>query len=245
MKFPKLTSVFHTHVEGKASSFQLPSLDLLDPSPPAQKEEEDIDARCRTLEDALRSFGVESRVLQVNQGPIISSFEIEPARGVKVSQITSLADDIALVLKASRVRVVAPIPGKSAVGVEIPNLNPRFVYLREVLESDQFGKASSKLAIGLGRDILGRPLVANLGEMPHLLVAGTTGSGKTVCLSSIIVGILFQATPHIVPEDSAVRPRRSTSGRQAPPPPAQWFPNRRRERQPTREQVASPVQRRP
>ncbi len=185
-------------VEKKAaSSFQLPPLDLLNPPLPVGVEE-DIDARCKTLEDALRSFGVECRVVQVNQGPIVSSFEIEPARGVKVSQITSLADDIALVLKASRVRVVAPIPGKSAVGVEIPNLNPRFVYLREVLESDQFRKAASRLAIGLGTDILGRPLVADLGEMPHLLVAGTTGSGKTVCLSSIIVGILFQATPEEV-----------------------------------------------
>lgn len=190
--------VVHTHVEGKPSSFQLPSLDLLDPSPPAQGEEEDLDARCRGLEDALRSFGVESRVLQVNQGPIISSFEIEPARGVKVSQITSLADDIALVMKASRVRVVAPIPGKSAVGIEIPNLTPRFVYLREVLESQKFRKDSSKLAIGLGKDILGRPLVANLGEMPHILIAGTTGSGKTVCLNTIILSILFQATPEEV-----------------------------------------------
>ncbi len=190
--------VIHTHERGAPSSFQLPPLDLLDPPPPLQREEEDIDARCRTLEDALRSFGVESRVVQVNQGPIISSFEIEPARGVKVNRITSLADDIALVLKASRVRVVAPIPGKSAVGIEVPNLNPRFVYLREVLESQEFRRASSKLALGLGKDILGRPLIADLWEMPHLLVAGTTGSGKTVCLNSIILSILFQATPEEV-----------------------------------------------
>ena len=192
----KSEPVIHKHEEGKTSSeFQLPPIDLLDPPPHVQKEEENIDSRCKILEDALRSFGVESRVVQVNQGPVISSFEIEPARGVKVSRITALADDIALVLKASRVRVVAPIPGKSVVGIEIPNKNPHFVYLKEVMQSAAFSKSSSKLTLGLGKDIFGKPLITDLHDMPHLLIAGTTGSGKTICLNSIILSILFQATP--------------------------------------------------
>ena len=182
----------------KTGKFQLPPLDLLDLPAITHGEEEDIDKKCRILEDALRSFGVENRVVQVNQGPIISSFEVEPARGVKVSQITSLADDIARVLKTSRVRILAPVPGKSVVGIEVPNLNPRFVYLREILESSEFKKVGSKLALGLGKDIIGKPVVADIGEMPHLLVAGTTGSGKTVCLNSIILSFLFNATPEEV-----------------------------------------------
>ena len=189
---PSMTGEFHP---GK---FELPPLELLNlPSSPVGKEQ-DINEKCRLLEDALRSFGVESRVVQVNEGPVVSSFEIEPARGVKVSQIASLSDDIALVLRATRVRIVTPVPGKSVVGIEIPNLYPRFVTLREVLESPDFRKSDSKLVLGLGKDIVGKPLIVDLSEMPHLLIAGTTGSGKTICLNSIILSILFQATPEDV-----------------------------------------------
>ena len=197
---PRRTILTEPPIQGgkKSGEFQLPPLDLLDPPPPLSKGEENVEEKCRTLEDALRSFGVESHVVQVNQGPIVSSFEVEPARGVKVNQITSLADDIALVLKTSRVRILAPVPGKSVVGIEVPNLNPRFVYLREVLESPEFSRADSKLAVGLGKDIIGKPLIADLEGMPHLLVAGTTGSGKTVCLNSIILSFLFNATPEEV-----------------------------------------------
>ncbi len=177
--------------------FQLPPIDLLHLPVPSRKEE-NVNEKCLRLEDAMRSFGVESRVVQVNEGPVVSSFEIEPARGVKVSQFTSLADDIALVLKTSRVRIITPVPGKSVIGIEVPNLYPRFVTLREVLESPEFGTTDSKLALGLGKDIVGTPLVAELGQMPHLLIAGTTGSGKTICLNSIILSILFNATPEEV-----------------------------------------------
>jgi DNA segregation ATPase FtsK/SpoIIIE, S-DNA-T family len=133
----------------------------------------------------------------VNIGPIVSSFEVEPARGVKLSQITSLADDIALIMKTQSVRI-SPIPGKSVIGIEVPNKNPRFVHLREVLESSEFRSAPPPLILGLGTDIHGKPLIANLADMPHLLVAGTTGSGKTVCLNTIILSILFNAAPEEV-----------------------------------------------
>ncbi len=199
-ELPKRITTAETRPERRKFSpgvFQLPPIDLLH-LPTSSRKEENVNEKCLRLEDAMRSFGVESRVVQVNEGPVVSSFEIEPARGVKVSQFTSLADDIALVLKTSRVRIVTPVPGKSVIGIEVPNLYPRFVTLREVLESPEFGKTDSKLALGLGKDIVGTPLVAELGQMPHLLIAGTTGSGKTICLNSIILSILFNATPEEV-----------------------------------------------
>ncbi len=178
-----------------AGDFKLPPLELL--SPPESRGRggnEDITAKTQILQDAFHSYGVNCRVADVNIGPIVSSFEVEPARGVKLSQITSLADDIALVMKTQSVRI-SPIPGKSVVGIEVPNRNPRFVHLREILASEEFRSVHSPLVLGLGTDILGKPLAANLSDMPHLLVAGTTGSGKTICLNAIILSILFNASP--------------------------------------------------
>lgn len=151
------------------------------------------------LEETLLSFGIEARVVNVAKGPAITRYELQPARGVKVSKITSLSDDIALNMAAAGgVRIEAPIPGKSAVGIEIANSSIATVTLREVLESREFKEHSSKLAVALGKDIAGTPVVADLARMPHLLIAGATGSGKSVCINSIIASILYKATPEEV-----------------------------------------------
>lgn len=179
-----------------AGAFQLPSLSLLSlPPEPSRETREDLAKSSRVLEETLGHFGVQARVVQVNHGPRISSFELEPAPGVKVNKITSLSDDLALALKAVSVRIVAPVPGKSVVGVEIPNAKPQLVYLREILSSKRYREMDSSLPLALGKDIFGDPVVANLSEMPHLLLAGTTGSGKTVCVNSFILSILFRSRP--------------------------------------------------
>ena len=155
-------------------------------------------AKAKELEETLAHFGVEAKVAEIHQGPVITSFEVEPAVGVKVNRITSLENDIALGLKARSIRIVAPIPGKSTIGIEVPNDKPRIVSVKEVLSSSAFIEHPSKLKVALGKDILGEVVVADLGEMPHLLIAGTTGSGKTVCINSLIASILFNATPQEV-----------------------------------------------
>jgi len=177
--------------------YKLPSLDLLQSPPPIseRKIEENLQINSRILEETLADFDVEVKVSQVNQGPVITRYELEPAPGVKVNRITALADDIALAMKAQSVRIVAPIPGKAAVGVEVPNSSTTLVYLKEILESPDFQDADSKLTMALGKDIAGTPIITDLGDMPHLLIAGATGSGKTVCVNSIITSMLFQATP--------------------------------------------------
>ena len=179
--------------------YKLPTLDLLT-SPPPEKERilgEDLESSASILEDTLQDFGIEAKVVNISKGPVITRYELQPAPGVKVNRITTLSDDIALVMKASTVRIVAPIPGKSAVGIEVPNQSSSLVYLREILESSEYQKkaASSKLAMALGKDISGKSVVADLGEMPHLLIAGTTGSGKTVCVNSLIMSMIYNATP--------------------------------------------------
>jgi len=151
-------------------------------------------ATARLLEEKLRDFGVEGRIVQVNPGPVVTMYEFEPAPGVKISQIVSLADDLALSLKAGSIRVVAPISGKSVVGIEVPNKKREIVHLREILEADAFNK-EEKLLMALGKDIFGAPVVANLEQMPHLLIAGATGTGKSVCLNSIICSLLSRCTP--------------------------------------------------
>lgn len=178
-------------------SYKLPGIDLLDSPPPLENRQiaEDIKENSKILEETLADFGVEVQVARVDRGPTITRYELEPASGVKVNRITALSDDIALAMKAQSVRIVAPIPGKGTVGVEVPNRTSAMVYLREVLESEEFQYESSKLLIALGKDISGSPIVADLAEMPHLLIAGTTGSGKTVCVNSIITSILFNSTP--------------------------------------------------
>jgi len=177
--------------------YKLPSLDLLD-SPPPTKEyqiKEDLTASSAILEDTLRDFGIEVRVSQVEKGPVITRYELEPSPGVKVNRVTALNDDIALAMKAQSVRIIAPIPGKSRIGVEVPNSTASLVYLKEVLLSSQFQEAKSKLTLALGKDTAGIPVVCDLAKMPHMLIAGTTGSGKTVCVNSIILSMLYNASP--------------------------------------------------
>ena len=177
--------------------YHLPSLDLLNDPPVVSsgKIQESLVSGAQVLETTLASFGVSVRVADIERGPVITRYELEPAPGVKVQKITALADDIALAMRASSVRIVAPIPGKNRVGIEVPNGGAASVYLKDVLSQSQFRSSSSKLMLALGKDISGHPLIADLAEMPHLMIAGTTGSGKTVALNSIIMSILFNASP--------------------------------------------------
>ena len=161
-------------------------------------QKQDMKSKARKLEKTLESFGVNAQVTQVHRGPAVTRYEVHPAVGVKVSRIVNLADDIALALAAKGIRIEAPIPGKSAVGIEVPNEDVSMVTLREVLESASFHQSESKLSIALGRDISGEPIVAQLNKMPHLLVAGATGSGKSVCINGIIASLLYKAKPHEV-----------------------------------------------
>jgi len=149
----------------------------------------------KLLQDTLASFGVKGKVTQVDMGPVVTRYELSPAPGIKVSKIVSLTDDIALALASTGIRLEAPIPGKSAIGIEVPNPEVSMVFLREVVQSSQFQSNRNKLAIALGMDIAGKPVVADLAGMLHLLVAGATGSGKSVCLNTLIASLLFKATP--------------------------------------------------
>lgn len=180
-----------------ASEYKLPSLELLDSPPPIgeRKIKEDLKTNSEILESTLLDFDIEAKVVRVEQGPVITRYELEPAPGVKVSRITALGDNIALVMKAQSVRIVAPIPGKGTVGVEVPNSSSSIVYLKEVLDSDEFRNSPSKLSLALGKDITGKPVIADLADMPHLLIAGTTGSGKTVCVNCLLMSLLFKMNP--------------------------------------------------
>ena len=177
--------------------FTLPPLDLLDPPKPwnNQVQEEAMVEQARKLELTLRHFGVEGRVTHITTGPVVSRFEYEPALGVKISKITGLADDLALALKALSIRIVAPVPGKGVLGIEIPNPKRQVVALREILSDAAYQKSASRLTLALGKDIMGAPVVTDLARMPHLLIAGATGSGKSVGLNAMILSILFKATP--------------------------------------------------
>lgn len=157
--------------------------------------ENELKQNAKKLVDTLNSFGVETRIVDIARGPSVTRYEIQPAAGVKISKITNLADDIALNLAASGVRIEAPIPNKAAVGIEIPNKNRQMVTLREVIDQQQYRDAKSKLTVALGKDITGDFVYSDLVKMPHLLIAGTTGSGKSVCLNTMIVSILYNATP--------------------------------------------------
>ncbi len=181
----------------EVAGFQLPSSDLLNSPPPMEerKIKDDLEKNSRILEETLSDFGIDVRVAQVEQGPIITRYELEPAPGVKITRIVSLSDDISLAMKASSVRVVAPIPGKARVGIEVPNTSSSLVYLKEILTSKEFQNVDSRLTMALGKDVSGKPLVTDLDDMPHLLIAGTTGSGKTVCVNTIITSLLFNNTP--------------------------------------------------
>jgi S-DNA-T family DNA segregation ATPase FtsK/SpoIIIE len=180
--------------------YQLPSMNLLH-SPPSEdrgQDEEELFANAEILESRLADFGVSGKVVQVSPGPVITRYEVKPAPGVKVSRFVNLADDLALAMRAQRIRVEAPIPGKDVVGIEIPNRQPSIVYLREILGSSPYRKKDSMLTLALGKTIAGEPFCADLARMPHLLIAGATGSGKSVCIHSIVASILYRATPNDV-----------------------------------------------
>lgn len=147
------------------------------------------------LVNTLKEFGVQTSLVGVSHGPSVTRYELQPNAGVKISRITGLADDIALRLAATGVRIEAPIPGKAAVGIEVPNKVSSPVCLRELVDSPEFRSAKSRLTVALGKDISGRIVLADLAKMPHLLIAGTTGSGKSVCTNSMIQSVLFRATP--------------------------------------------------
>jgi S-DNA-T family DNA segregation ATPase FtsK/SpoIIIE len=180
----------------KTDRWKLPDFDLLDPV--LKRVFLQDTETSKQLEKVLLDFGVKTKVIRVTRGPVITRYELTLAPGVKISKIVNLADDIALGLAARDVRIEAPIPGKAAIGIEVPNKEARPVPLREVLETTMFGKYSSKLKVAFGKDIADQPIIGDLIKMPHLLIAGATGSGKSVCITSIINSILFNATPEEV-----------------------------------------------
>ena len=181
----------------ESEDYRLPDPEMLsDPSGPMDRmSEEELKAQSEVLSRALRSFGVDGTVTEVRPGPVVTMYEFEPAPGTKVARIVNLADDLALALKAISLRIVAPLPGKSVVGIEVPNRSRETVSLREVIMSDAFRRARSRLTMALGKDIFGAPVTADLKTMPHLLVAGATGAGKSVSLNTMLLSILFSAKP--------------------------------------------------
>ena len=182
---------------GGAQSFQLPAVGALQ-APPASalsRTREELEANAATLKKKLADFGVDGHIVQASPGPVITSYEFEPAAGVKVSQVVNLADDLALAMKAAAVRIIGPIPGRGTVAVEVPNPESATVYLREILVSPEFVETKGKLPLALGKDTTGNPVVSDLTSMPHLLIAGSTGSGKSVGLNTMICSLLYKATP--------------------------------------------------
>ncbi len=184
--------------EEAAGEYVFPPTSLLDYEAPRQVGgilKELLREKAVLLEQTLKDFGIQGKVTQINPGPVITMFEVLPDRGVKISRIAGLADDLSLALKALKVRIVAPIPGKGVVGIEIPNEQREIVYLKEIVLSDEFRALGSKLGVCLGKDIFGNPATADLQKMPHLLVAGATGSGKSVGINAFLVSILYKASP--------------------------------------------------
>jgi S-DNA-T family DNA segregation ATPase FtsK/SpoIIIE len=194
--------IVYTGVTGEEEneSYILPPPSLLKQTTVVDQSEEynSIQANAQKLERTFLSFGVKAKVTEVHLGPAVTKYEVLPDTGVKVSRIVSLADDIALALAASGIRIEAPIPGKSAIGIEVPNSSVAVVSLREVIEAKENNRPGSKLMISLGRDVTGQAMLAELNKMPHVLIAGSTGSGKSVCINGIIVSILMRAKPHEV-----------------------------------------------
>jgi S-DNA-T family DNA segregation ATPase FtsK/SpoIIIE len=183
----------------QSQSYRFPSLTLL--NPPVERQENDeqwLNEQRELLNQTFESFNVGATVVHVTQGPTVTRFEVQPERGVKVNKITSLADDIKLSLAARDIRIEAPIPGKSTIGIEVPNLQSRPVFIREILQSPAFTRNPSPLTVALGLDISGAPIVTDLKKMPHGLIAGATGSGKSVCINAMLVSLLYKAAPHEV-----------------------------------------------
>jgi len=184
-------------VDDSFTAEDLPSPELLTPPPPRNADvgKRELDAMGVKLMDALRTFRVEGELVGRTTGPVVTQFEVAPAAGVKVRQIANLSNDLALAMRAQSIRIVAPIPGKGAVGVEVPNPNAEMVAFRELIESRDFQNARAALPIALGKDLEGRPIIADLAKMPHLLIAGATGSGKSVCINTLITSLIYRHTP--------------------------------------------------
>ncbi len=180
-----------------SGEYRLPGIGLLDKVDSADNEVdlEHYYAVSKKLEDKLRDFGISGKVEGISPGPVVTTYEFAPAPGIKITRIVALADDLAMGLKAESVRIVGSIPGKAALGIEIPNPQREIVYIRDIISSEAFKNASSRLTLGLGKDVVGQAVVTDLGKMPHLLIAGATGSGKSVGINSIICSILFKSTP--------------------------------------------------
>ena len=184
----------------RKDQFELPSVEMLNPPPENQNvtfQRETLEMNARRLEKKLEDFGVEGEVVEILPGPVITMYEYKPAPGVKISKVSGLSDDLALTLRAQSIRIVAPIPGKAAIGIEIPNNQREMVYLHEILSSSAYTDTKARLPIALGKDITGSPVVADLARMPHLLVAGATGTGKSVSINAMIQSLLYALPPEL------------------------------------------------
>ncbi|HWE41496.1 MAG TPA: DNA translocase FtsK, partial [Gemmatimonadaceae bacterium] len=193
----EIAASIDAHATPAPGSDELPPTDLLTPPPArnAETSKRELDAMAAKLKEALRSFNVDAEIGGRTTGPVVTQFEVEPAPGVKVRQIANLANDLALAMRAPSIRIVAPIPGRGAVGVEVPNPSAEMVAFRELVESREFQSARMALPIALGKDLEGKSVVADLAKMPHLLIAGATGSGKSVCVNTIITSLVYRHTP--------------------------------------------------
>ncbi|ONI39541.1 cell division protein FtsK [Candidatus Epulonipiscium fishelsonii] len=178
-------------------NYKFPNVNLLQSKTVrgVKTENKELLEHSKKLEETLASFGVEAKVLKISKGPTVTRYEVQPKQGIKVSKIVNLADDISLNLAAAGIRIEAPIPGKSAVGIEVPNAESEIVYLKDVIDNDNFIAFPSDLAFALGKDIAGKPVIADISKMPHMLIAGSTGSGKSVCINTLITSIIYKSTP--------------------------------------------------
>src|SRR5258705_2294712 len=179
-------------------NYQLPSMDFLqhpDPTLKPTESKEELMANARLMQQTLAQFDIEVSLGDITKGPTITRYELHPAPGVKLEKITALNNNIAAALKAERIHILAPVPGKSSVGVEVPNLVKTKVIMRDLLESEQWRTSKARIPLALGKDVYGQPIVADLSEMPHLLIAGSTGSGKSVSINAIITSLLYRFSP--------------------------------------------------
>lgn len=193
----EIESAVSKRLPGAERVWEYPPISLLDDAVSGKADRGDIKKNAQKIEETLESFGIAARVAEVNLGPAVTQYALEIALGTKLSKITTLSNDLALALAAptGQIRIEAPIPGRSLVGIEVPNKTPEFVSLKKILNSEEMKKSKSKLVVGLGLDVSGKPVVANIAKMPHVLIAGSTGSGKSVCINSFIDAILFRASP--------------------------------------------------
>ena len=182
---------------GEKIEYKMPGIELLDKSSKegVREREEDLKKKATMLENTLLEFGVEANVVKINRGPVITMYELEPAVGTKVNKITSLSDNISLSMRSANIRIVAPMPGKGTIGIEVPNDKSEKVLIRDIMETVEYRNDDTTLRMALGKDISGTPIIVDLGKMPHLLIAGSTGSGKTVCINAIISSLLYNASP--------------------------------------------------